>query len=188
MNAARSYAAGRIHFIICCSFCLSSMLDCSFMNKFLIIFLLTFPVFVMAQQKDSVQIIEGKLTISQLEEFKWFKNNYASYKPAMSVVDELATFKKCSLLVILGTWCSDSHELVPQLYKVIDLAGWPQPELIGVDRKKQCSTIDIKPLHIEYVPVIVVFEKGKELGRIVETTKNSIEEDLLEILQKSKQQ
>lgn len=158
------------------------------MTKLLIISLLLLPAFVMAQQKDSVQIIEGKLTISQLEEFKWFKNNYASYKPAMSIIDELATYKKCSLLVILGTWCSDSHELVPQLYKVIDLAGWPQPELIGVDRKKQCSTIDIRPLNIEYVPVIIVFEKGKELGRIIETTKKNIEEDLLEILQKSKKQ
>lgn len=140
----------------------------------------------MAQHKDSTDIIEGKLTVSQLETFGWFKKNYAEYKPAMSVVDELAEFKKCSVLVILGTWCSDSHELVPQLMKVMDLAGWKQPELIGVDRKKKCSKIDIKPLNIEYVPVIIVFEKEKEKGRIIETTKKSIEEDLLEILQSAK--
>lgn len=141
----------------------------------------------MAQQ-DSATVIDGKLTLKQLEEFSWFKTNYSNYKPAMSVVQELEAFRKCSVLVILGTWCSDSHELVPELLKVMDLAGWAQPELIGVDRKKQCSKVDIKPLNIEYVPVIIVFDRGKELGRIVETTRKSIEEDLLEILLKSKQQ
>ena len=158
------------------------------MKNILFLLLITLSTIVMAQHKDSTTIIDGKLSISQLEEFGWFKKNYSEYKPAMSIVDEIAPFKKCSMLVILGTWCSDSHELVPQLIKVLDLAGWKQPELIGVDRKKQSSRVDIKPLNIEYVPVIIVFEKGKELGRIVETTKKSIEEDLLEILQKSKQQ
>lgn len=158
------------------------------MKNILFLFLITLSTLSMAQHKDSTTIIDGKLSISQLEDFGWFKKNYAEYKPAMSIVDDLIPFKKCSMLVILGTWCSDSHELVPQLIKVLDLAGWKQPELIGVDRKKQSSKVDIKPLNIEYIPVIIVFDKGKELGRIVETTKKSIEEDLLEILQKSKQQ
>lgn len=152
----------------------------------LFIYLLLFPFISMAQH-DSTGVVEGKLTVNQLEEFSWFKKNYSSYKPAMSVVGELESFKKCSVLVVLGTWCSDSHELVPELMKVLDLAGWKQPELIGVDRKKQCSSIDLKPLNIEYVPVIILFEKGKEIGRIVETTRKTIEADLLEILQ-SKQQ
>ena len=104
------------------------------------------------------------------------------------MVDEIAEYNKCSLLVVLGTWCSDSHELVPQLFKVIDLAGWQEVELIGVDRKKQCASVDIRPLGIEYVPVIIVFEKGKELGRIVETVNRNVEEDLLEILRKPRQQ
>lgn len=158
------------------------------MKSIFLILFITISTLSMAQHKDSTTIIDGKLTITELEQFVWFKKNYADYKPAMSIVDEIASFKKCSILVILGTWCSDSHELVPQLIKVLDLAGWKQPELIGVDRKKQSSKVDIKPLNIEYVPVIIVFDKGKEIGRIVETTKKSIEEDLLEILQKSKQQ
>jgi hypothetical protein len=152
------------------------------------IILLFIPAFVMAQTNDSTQVPEGKLTLKDLEAFNWFQKEYTNYKPAMSVVNALNSYKKCSVLVVLGTWCSDSQELVPQLVKVLDLAGWKQPEFIGVDRKKQCSTIDIKPMNIEYVPVIIVFEKGKEIGRIIETTDKSIEEDLLKIVSKSKQQ
>lgn len=139
---------------------------------------------VMAQQPDSTQHLEGKLQRTDLENFKWFKDNYNQYKPAMSVVEELIKFEKCSLLVVLGTWCSDSHELVPQLFKVADLVGWEKIELIGVDRKKQCSSIDIKPLNIEYVPVIMVFKDKKLMGKIVETTAVTIEDDLLKILSK----
>jgi hypothetical protein len=138
----------------------------------------------MAQQQDSIQHLEGKLQRTDLESFKWFKDNYNQYKPAMIVVEELIKFEKCSLLVVLGTWCSDSHELVPQLFKVADLVGWEKIELIGVDRKKQCSSIDIEPLNIEYVPVIMVFKDKKLMGKIVETTEGNLEEDLLEILSK----
>jgi hypothetical protein len=136
----------------------------------------------MAQQPDSNQYLEGKLQRTDLESFKWFKDNYNQYKPSMSVVEELVKFEKCSLLVVLGTWCSDSHELVPQLFKVADLVGWEKIELIGVDRKKQCSSVDIKPLNIEYVPLIMVFKDKKLIGKIIETTEQTIEEDLLKIL------
>ncbi len=139
---------------------------------------------IMAQQPDSSQYLEGKLQRTDLESFKWFKDNYNQYKPSMSVVEELVKFEKCSLLVVLGTWCSDSHELIPQLFKVADFAGWEKIEIIGVNRKKQCSSIDIKPLNIEYVPFILVFKDEKLMGKIIETTEISIEEDLLKILAK----
>ena len=138
----------------------------------------------MAQHTDSTMVLEGKITRAQLEEFSWFKQNYNSYKPSMSVISELAVFKNCSLLVVLGTWCSDSHELIPQLFKVVDLMGWEDLEIIAVDKKKQCSSIDITPLAIEYVPVIFVFQNKKVKGKIIETTVKSIEEDLIELLAK----
>jgi ribosomal protein L30/L7E len=137
----------------------------------------------MAQQTDSTQYLEGKLQRTDLESFKWFKDNYNQYKPSLSVVEELVKFEKCSLLVVLGTWCSDSHELIPQLFKVADLVGWEKIELIGVDRKKHCSSIDIKSLNIEYVPFILVFKDKKLMGKIIETAEKTIEEDLLKILE-----
>lgn len=140
----------------------------------------------MAQQNDSTQVLEGKLTRTQLEQFAWFKNQYNTYKPFPAVLQQLTNYPKCSIMVVLGTWCSDSHELVPQLFKVADMAGWENIELIGVDRKKQCSTVDIKALAIEYVPVILVFNNKKLVGKIVETIQKTMEEDLLELLLNSK--
>lgn len=138
----------------------------------------------MSQVTDTTQIIEGKITRQQLENFDWFKRHYTAYKPNVTVVQELAQHTKCSLLVVLGTWCSDTQELIPELFKVLDLAGWEQFELIGVDKKKQCATMDITALNIEYVPVIMLFENKKLKGKIVETTVKSVEEDLLELLMK----
>lgn len=145
---------------------------------------LLFSTLIMAQQTDST-ILEGKLTRAQIESYSWFKQQYNAYKPSLSVVEQLVNYPKCSLLVVLGTWCSDSHELVPQLFKVADLAGWDKIEIIGVDKKKQCSSVDITPLKIEYVPVIMLFKDKKLVGRIVETTEKSIEEDLLKLLQET---
>jgi len=141
---------------------------------------------IQAQHMDSTTVLEGKLTRENLESFEWFKHTYQIYKPYPDVLNQLSEFKNCSLLVVLGTWCSDSRELIPQLYRVADMVGWEKIELIGVDRKKQCSSIDIRPLHIEYVPVIMIFDGKQLVGRIVETTIKSIEEDLLELLTKFK--
>ncbi len=145
---------------------------------------LFFSYSIMAQQNDSTQVLDGKITRADIENFNWFKENYVQYKPAMSVVNELSEFKKCSLLVVLGTWCSDSHELVPQLFKVMDLAGWDNVELIAVDEKKQSKSVDVKPLNIEYVPIIILFNDKHIVGKIVETTATTIEEDLLMLLKK----
>lgn len=143
--------------------------------------LTTLTNMVMAQTDTNT--VEGKLNRNRLEEFNWFPKNYNDYKPALSVIEQLIPYKKCSVVVVLGTWCSDSHELVPQLFKVMDMAGWEKVELIGVNRKKKCSTVDITPLNIEYVPVIMLFNNGKYIGRITETAEKSIEEDLLKLLQ-----
>ncbi len=87
-------------------------------------------------------------------------------------------------LVVLGTWCSDSKREVPRFLKVADLAGIA-PERIkyyGVDRTKQSPGELPRQYDIEFVPTIIVLKNDAEMGRIVESPKNSVEEDLLVIL------
>ncbi|MCU0423255.1 MAG: hypothetical protein MUC81_10630 [Bacteroidia bacterium] len=150
--------------------------------KFKTLFLGLIISLTMHAQTDSTQVLEGKLNRTQLEHFSWFKKGYETYKPSTTILESLVKMKSCSLVIVLGTWCSDSHELIPQLFKVMDMVGIDKFEIIGVDRKKKCSSVDITPLNIEYVPVILVFQQKKYKGRIVETTKESIEADLLAIL------
>lgn len=43
------------------------------------------------------------------------------------------------LLVFMGTWCEDSHFIIPKLYSLLDAASFPASHitLIGVDREKK---------------------------------------------------
>ena len=116
----------------------------------------------MAQQNDSTQVLEGKLTRTQLEQFGWFKKQYNTYKPFPAVLQQLTNYPKCSIMVVLGTWCSDSHELVPQLFKVGDMAGWENIELIGVDDNKpdkyKQALSTAKKYNVESITSIPCFE------------------------------
>ncbi len=115
-----------------------------------------------------------------------FDYYYAEYTPEPSVVDQIRKhMKKLSIVVILGTWCGDSQEQVPAFYRVLDEAGFKEKhiQVICVDGHKQCAGIDITPYAVEFVPTIIFYRKGKELGRIVESPEYSLEEDMLNIIQ-----
>ena len=58
-------------------------------------------------------------------------------------------------------------------------------EIIAVDGHKKAENGVIDGLDIQSVPTFIVYDKkGKELGRIVEHPKTTLEGDLLAILQK----
>ena len=54
--------------------------------------------------------------------------------------------------------------------------------MYGVDRAKTTRNGDEKKYGITLVPTIILFKDGKEVGRITETVKKSIEEDLATII------
>jgi hypothetical protein len=106
--------------------------------------------------------------------------------PDDNLVEALLPYSpQLHFVVMMGTWCSDSRKHVPAFFSLMDALHIPDKhiELIGVDRQKRSGNVDVTPLHIEYVPTFIVFYKGKEIGRIVETPKVSLEKDLLQLLQ-----
>ena len=86
----------------------------------------------------------------------------------------------------MGTWCDDSHYLIPKLEKVLQEIDFPKSQIIlyGVDRKKNVKTGENKKYVITNVPTIIVLKDGVEKGRITESTKISIEVDLTGIVSK----
>ena len=56
--------------------------------------------------------------------------------------------------------------------------------LIGVSREKKGLSNEAEGLDIEFVPTFIFYKDGKEIGRIVETPAESLEKDLLKIVQK----
>ena len=119
----------------------------------------------------------------------YFNSQYETYKPAAKYIEKLKEkINYVDITVVFGTWCSDSQLQVGRFFKVLDQAGYDDKNLkiIAVDRDKNAYTTNIESLRIERVPTFIVSEHGKELGRIVESPKKSLEKDLAKIVDRAK--
>ena len=89
------------------------------------------------------------------------------------------------MVVFLGTWCADSRTMIPQLYKVVKEAGMPEAQITvyATDRNKTVPGGIEKKYRITNVPTIILFDGDKEMGRITETVKINVENDLLNIIE-----
>ncbi len=116
----------------------------------------------------------------------WFNSGYKYYHLNATTIESLKKEDDdYTVEIIMGTWCSDSRKGVPRFYKLLDALDISADRitLINVDRKKQGGGTDIAELNIHLVPTYIISRNNKEIGRIVETPKESIEKDLLKILE-----
>ncbi len=117
----------------------------------------------------------------------YYNPEYKDYKPSEKLINKLKTkINDVSIVVVFGEWCGDSQEQVPRFMKIVDKAGMDSANisLVAVNRAKEAVVQDISEYNIERVPTFIVFNGDAEIGRIVETPYNSLEEDLWEILNK----
>jgi thiol-disulfide isomerase/thioredoxin len=138
---------------------------------------------------DRAKIVSGKINRSLLENdtsFAWFKENMRWGEADASAI---AAFKKnaskFSLVVVCGTWCHDSNNLLPKLYRLMDKAGFPESKvlLIAVDRTKHAYKQYELKYGITNTPTFIVIQKGKEVGRVTEYGKTGdFEKELGEII------
>ena len=103
--------------------------------------------------------------------FKWYAENLKGYTPNAAAVEALKkNADSIQLLTFMGTWCEDSHNIIPKFYSLLDAAGFSKDRvtLIGVDRSKKTLSHLAEALNVINVPTIIVLKNGKELGRVVE--------------------
>jgi thiol-disulfide isomerase/thioredoxin len=139
-----------------------------------------------AQTTDTTLLI-GTITKENLNHYSWYGTEYSKYVPDHTALEKIRPYvADLKIMVVMGTWCSDSHELIPAFFKLASQIGLPDShiEMIAVDRKKKCPVPDVSSLHIEYVPTFFVFYKGKNVGKIVETPTKTLEADILDLLVK----
>ena len=127
--------------------------------------------------------------ITSFPEFKeMYDPLYAAYVPDATIMIELKKFvKKEKIKIVFGSWCGDSKVNVPNFLKILDNLQFKQKniEFIAVDGSKKAENGIIDGLDIKRVPTFIVLDKsGKELGRIIEGPKTTLEGDLLEIYKK----
>lgn len=118
--------------------------------------------------------------------FKWYAENLKTYTPYADAVKALKkNADSVQLITFIGTWCEDSHFVIPRLYSVLDAAGFSanRMSLLGVDREKKTLSHLTEALNIINVPTIIVMKNGRELGRVIEYGKYGVfEKELAEIL------
>ena len=137
-------------------------------------------------QYNGKDILVGKGHRSDLEKKyynEWFDANYRDYRPDAKIINQLKPVVNAYKIVILmGTWCPDSREQVPVLFKVLDEAGYRKtPDIFFTPRKYKYYK-PAKNYKIIRVPTIIVYKDDKEKARIIEYPMKSIEVDLLKIM------
>jgi thiol-disulfide isomerase/thioredoxin len=136
-------------------------------------------------------ILLGSLEARELEKppfDNWYKSNYENYSPDESQLDVLSnSLEGKKITIFFGTWCGDSKREVPKLTHLLDRIDFPTEdlELIAVNNAPGLRKTTPEGLesgrYIFRVPTIIVEENGTELGRIIESPKESLEADLIEI-------
>jgi len=140
---------------------------------------------------NGTRILKGIISRDLLEKdssFGWYAENQKDYKPNAEALNGLKkNADSIQLIVFMGTWCGDSHYIIPKFFNLTDAAGFKANHisLIGVDRQKKTLGYLSESLNVLNVPTIIVMKNGKELGRVVEYGKSgSYDKDLGEILNK----
>ena len=120
------------------------------------------------------KILSGKINRTVLESdttFAWFKENmqWGEADPT-AVVAFKKNATKFSLVIVFGTWCHDSNNLLPKLYRLLDKSGYPESKvlLIAVDRNKKAYHNIQEKYNITNTPSFLVMQNGKEIGRVTE--------------------
>jgi hypothetical protein len=121
---------------------------------------------------------------------EWFNQeaSYYNYLMDRKTLDSLkGLISPITITIVLGTWCADSKEQFPRFISILDYLKFDEKNLTiyCVDRNKKTLRENIDSLYILKVPTFIIYRKGKECGRLVESPNLSLEKDLSNIIKKS---
>lgn len=88
------------------------------------------------------------------------------------------------VLVFYGQWCGDSKVQVPLFLRIAEKAEIPDGRIryYALDRSKSSPDGLEKRYAIERVPTFIFLRDGKEIGRVVESPRTTLEGDIVAIL------
>ncbi|MFM7510242.1 MAG: thioredoxin family protein [Bacteroidota bacterium] len=148
-----------------------------------------FETLVERPNEKSLVGVLSKEVLNSETTFTWFAENYKAYQPHTGGLATLKNYRdSLQLLAFMGTWCEDSHFIIPRFFSMAETAGIDPQRivLIGVNRKKETWGDLTKTMGIVNVPTILVFRNGKEIGRVIEYGKyGQFDRELGEIIQQS---
>lgn len=120
-----------------------------------------------------------------------FNMRYVDYIPNSDAIQTIHNYPKpLEIKVFWGDWCKDSKKHVPGFIKSMEFAENKNIQVvyINLNRQKKEPAEAIAGWDIQHIPTFVVISNGKEVGRVVETPKTTIEQDIAEILRSASNQ
>ena len=124
--------------------------------------------------KGGQKVLKGIISRDLVEKdtaFKWYASNASGYTANSVALNALKQYgDSIQIVAFMGTWCEDSHSIIPKFFNLLDAAGYPKNKLtlIGVDRSKKTLGNLSEALDVKNVPTLMVMKNGKEIGRVVE--------------------
>jgi dipeptidyl aminopeptidase/acylaminoacyl peptidase len=150
------------------------------------------------EKQDGSKVVLGEVTREDIvSNLAGWDAEYYSYVPDETILGDLAgRLGGIEIVLVIGTWCSDSRREVPRLWKVLDSIGFSPDALktFAVERAKAASEAALPQELVDWsknvrdyyaikaVESVIVYRDGVEIGRFVEAPAKSIEADLLGIL------
>jgi len=142
---------------------------------------------LLMQIRKMLKGIISKEDLSNDPVFTWYAESERIYpKPDTSAV---AAFRKNEdkiyFIVFGGTWCEDTHFVLPKFFKIQEASGFPENRIVvfAIDRYYHTTGNIAQVLNITNVPTIIVMKDGKELGRVIEYGKTGKwDKELAEII------
>lgn len=143
---------------------------------------------ITTDEKNGEPLILGYCPIKAMNDslfLNTWTTEYNNYQPDYETLDSLeGKLDDIKIKVVFRSTCSDSREQLPRFFKILKGLNYNVNSitLIGVNRGKQGLSNEADGLDIQFVPTIIFYKDGSEIGRIVETPAESMEKDLLRII------
>ena len=154
-------------------------------KRYFILFLLIF--FLSISVYGGLELV-GPLSKEEiLQNLPDWEIEVASYIPNPEVIEKLKSIQsEIKIEIVLGTWCPDTKRNVSAYFKIMEMVDNPlfMTTYIGIPRDKDSRKPFIEGKNITNVPTFIIFMNNQEKGRIIENPIKSVEEDLLDIINK----
>lgn len=121
--------------------------------------------------------------------FSWYDKNFEEYKVNTSILEGIEEeIADIEITAVIGSWCGDTKRELPRFHKILDYLNFPSENLkmIALDVDKKTDVEEFDKLKVSFVPTLIFYKNGEEIGRIVEQPYKSLEDDIVYILRKEK--
>lgn len=136
--------------------------------------------------EDGILVGKAKRTdLQQIPFNEWFVSGYNEYQISEEIEEKIEKkLKEYTITIFMGTWCEDSQNQVPKFYRILEEVDFPLRKVTLITMKRDKTTPENYEdgLNITNVPTFIFYKDGKEVNRIVESPKVSLEQDMISIL------